>query len=129
MCTGVFVSPHLLCRVDVDALVELILKHRHHGVVPGDSVDPGVLQTHVLHQAAADLHNQRDELRRTQTVTSPVKTSVSLDSSRTENIETNLVIHTRLTVLQPHAESFRASLFCLLHDVDSPRRLRRAAFI
>lgn len=66
-CTGVFVSSHLLCRVDVDALVELILKHRHHGVVPGDSVDPGVLQTHVLHQAAADLHDQRDELRRTQT--------------------------------------------------------------
>lgn len=66
-----FLSPHmcprLLCRVDVDPLVELILEQRHHGVVPGDPVDPGVLQTHVLHQAAADLHDQRDELRWTET--------------------------------------------------------------
>lgn len=44
----------------------MILKHRHHGVVAGDSVDPGVFQTHVLHQTAADLHDQRDELRWTQ---------------------------------------------------------------
>lgn len=61
------IFPHLLCRVDVDALVELILKQQHHGVVPGDSVDPRVLQTHVLHQTTADLHDQRDELRWTET--------------------------------------------------------------
>lgn len=61
-----FVLPDLLCRVDVDALVELILKHRHHGVVSGDSVDPSILQAHLLHQTAADLHDQRDELRWTE---------------------------------------------------------------
>ena len=58
----VFILPHLLCRVDLDALVELILKHRHHGVIPWNPVDSGVFQTHLLHQAAADLHNQWDEL-------------------------------------------------------------------
>lgn len=54
--------PHFLCGVDVASLVELILERRHHGVVPRDPVYSCVLQTHVLHQAAADLHDQRDEL-------------------------------------------------------------------
>lgn len=131
--TGVFVVPHLLCRVDVDALVELILKHRHHGVVPGDSVDSRVLQTHVLYQTAADLHDQRDELRWTQTeFIKHIKPSVVvllLHSGMTDDIEAYLVIYTWLTILQPHTESFRPGLLCLLHDVDSPRRLWRAALI
>lgn len=58
-----FAVPHLLSRVDVDTLVELLLEHRHHGVIPRNSVDSGVFQTHVLHQTAADLHDHRYELR------------------------------------------------------------------
>ena len=53
----------LLGGIDVQALVELVLQRGHHGIVPWDPVDPGVLQTHLLHQAAADLHDQRDELQ------------------------------------------------------------------
>lgn len=46
-----------------------------------------------------------------------------------QNAVANLIICTRLTFLQPHAESFGPGLLCLLHDVDSPRRLGRAALI
>ncbi|TNN85883.1 hypothetical protein EYF80_003727 [Liparis tanakae] len=62
-CPAAFGSPRLLRGDDLASLVELILERRHHGVVPGDPVDARVLQTHVLHQTAADLHDQRDELR------------------------------------------------------------------
>lgn len=58
-----------------------------------------------------------------------VENLVSLRSGGTEEIEANLVIYTRLTILQPHAKSFGTGLLCLLHDVDSPRRLWRAALI
>lgn len=46
-----------------------------------------------------------------------------------EDARAHLVVYARLTVLQPHAESLGPRLLCLFHDVDSPRRLGRAALI
>lgn len=93
---------HLLCGVDVNALIELILKQRHHGVVPRNSVDSRVLQTHVLHQATTDLHNQRDKLgqdgERGLNPKRAIRTT-QLHSVEMELIKANLVVHTRLTVL------------------------------
>lgn len=60
----IFIFLHLLCRVDVHALVELLLEQRHHGVIPWDSVNAGVFQTHLLHEATADLHNHWNELQK-----------------------------------------------------------------
>lgn len=91
--------PHLLRWVDVEPLVELVLQRGHHGVVARDPVNAGVLQAHLLHQTTADLHYHGDEL----------------------------VVSTRLAFLQPHTEGLRTGLLGLLHDVDSPRRLRRTA--
>lgn len=55
---------HLLCSVDVHALVEMLLQVGHHGVVSRHPVDTCVFQTCRLHHATAHLHNQRDKLRR-----------------------------------------------------------------
>lgn len=46
-----------------------------------------------------------------------------------EDVKAHLVVYTWLTILQPHAESFGPRFLCLFHDVDSPRRLGRAALI
>ena len=56
-------SPHLLSSVDVQALVEVLLQVGHHGVVPWNAVDAGVLQTGRLDNTTAHLHDQRDELQ------------------------------------------------------------------
>lgn len=55
---------HLLCSVDVHALVEMLLQVGHHGVVSRHPVDTCVFQTCRLHHATAHLHNQRDKLRK-----------------------------------------------------------------
>lgn len=54
---------HLLSRVDVQALVEMLLQVGHHGVVARHAVDARVLQAGGFDHAAAHLHDQRDKLR------------------------------------------------------------------
>lgn len=54
---------HLLGRVDVQALVEMLLQVGHHGVVARHAVDARVLQAGGFDHAAAHLHDQRDKLR------------------------------------------------------------------
>lgn len=58
-----FFMSHLLGRVDVQALVEMLLQVGHHGVVARHAVDARVLQAGGFDHAAAHLHDQRDKLR------------------------------------------------------------------
>lgn len=58
-----FFLSHLLGRVDVQALVEMLLQVGHHGVVARHAVDARVVQAGGLDHAAAHLHDQRDKLR------------------------------------------------------------------
>lgn len=101
---------HLFCRVDVHPLVKLFLKQRDHGVIPRNSVDPGVFQAHLLHQTAAELNDHWDELRRKvqskQNVVLDMKNKLHLE---TESTVAHLVVYTRLTFLQPHTKSFGPS--------------------
>lgn len=61
---AVATETHVVVDVDVvhALVVELFLHVGDGGVVPGDSVDARVLQTPLLHQLTADLHDQRHKL-------------------------------------------------------------------
>ena len=63
-------NTHVILDVDVvhSLVVELLLHVGDGGVVPRDAVDPCVLQTPILHQLTAHLHDQGNKLQGTETV-------------------------------------------------------------
>ena len=77
---------HLLSRVDVQTLVQVLLEVGHHGVVPRHPVDPGVVQARGLHHTAAHLHDQGDKLPQNDALRWRSRAGRALDRKAARNI-------------------------------------------